>query len=255
MIFAIVMLFFLPGFLLIQAMFPKKNELDENDDMLYRIVLGMAMSIVISILIGFFLASISPLEGGKGYFDTPYIVASLLMVSGVFFAIGWYRGAYPFTGRSTEPVPKLPIPRRNFERIQELLEDWQVYKKKILEYEREIKREDDDRKRNKYIDKRKRLLNRLKEIELRIKFLSDEKTRDKEGDELYDQIQELIYQWRKLRVKLEDLELQLVLARKKGQESKESKLLKKRERLKKKVEELGREITDLKDEVDEEGGR
>jgi len=44
-LFAIILLF-LPGFLLVQALFPKKNELSEEDDWLYRIVLSCVLSIV-----------------------------------------------------------------------------------------------------------------------------------------------------------------------------------------------------------------
>lgn len=248
-ILAIILLFFLPGFLLIQALFPKKNELDEEEDMLYRIVLGMAMSVVISILVGFFLASISPIDGGKGYFDAPYIVVTLLSLCTIFFVVGWYRGAYPFLGRSAEPIKPLPIPRRNLERIQELLEDWKVYRRKILEYEEIIKSAKDEKIIRRYMRRREKLLNRLKEIDLRIKFLSDVKVRDKEGEEILEQLQEYIYQWRKLREKIDDLEIKLAIAISKGEKERERYLIKKRGKLIKKIEELDRDIMMLKEEI------
>lgn len=248
-VFAIVLLFFLPGFLLIQALFPKKNELDEEEDILYRIVLGMAMSIVISILVGFALAALSPVDGGRGYFDSPYIIAALLTLCGVFFGVGYYRGAYPFLGRSTEPIKPLPIPRRNLNRIQELLADWEVYKRKILEYEAIIQNTDNDRVRNKYLKKRERLLNRVKEIDLRIKFLSDAKVKHKEGEEILEQLQDSIYRWRKVRQQLEDLELKLALVKARGERQREEYLFKKRDHLLKRIDNLEREISHLKDEI------
>ena len=51
-IVAFLLIFFLPGFMLVQVLFPRKNELDEEDDFLYRIVLGIGLSIVITVLNG-----------------------------------------------------------------------------------------------------------------------------------------------------------------------------------------------------------
>ena len=48
---------FLPGYTLIQALFPRRGELDEEFDTLYRITLGMAMSICVVILLGFVLGN------------------------------------------------------------------------------------------------------------------------------------------------------------------------------------------------------
>ena len=53
----LVLVLFLPGYTLIQAMFPRKGELDEEFDVLYRVTLGMAMSICVVILIGFVLGN------------------------------------------------------------------------------------------------------------------------------------------------------------------------------------------------------
>ena len=36
-IFALFLLFFLPGYMLVQALFPRKGELDQDFDWLYRI--------------------------------------------------------------------------------------------------------------------------------------------------------------------------------------------------------------------------
>ena len=46
-IFAAVIILFLPGFFLVMALFPKKNELSEDDDWLFRIVLSVVLSILL----------------------------------------------------------------------------------------------------------------------------------------------------------------------------------------------------------------
>ena len=105
---ALLLVLFLPGYTLIMAMFPRKNELDEEFDTLYRVTLGMAMSICVVILIGFVLGNpglgnapawegIS--DGEKGWFQTFFVATSLLAATALFFAAGWYRGAYPWLAR------------------------------------------------------------------------------------------------------------------------------------------------------------
>ena len=91
----LLLVLFIPGYTLIQAMFPRKGELDEEFDTLYRITLGMAMSICIVIIIGFILGNPSlgsaPSWGNsdedKGYFQTFFVTTSLLLISmPTFFA-------------------------------------------------------------------------------------------------------------------------------------------------------------------------
>ena len=95
-LFAIIILLFLPGFLLVQALFPKKNELSEEDDWLYRIVLSVVLSIVIAIILAFIISSLGVnKDTGKGYFTALNITLSLLVISVVLFVIGVIRGAYP----------------------------------------------------------------------------------------------------------------------------------------------------------------
>ncbi|MGQ9583569.1 MAG: DUF1616 domain-containing protein [Thermoplasmatota archaeon] len=114
-IFGLLLIFFLPGYLLVKALFPGRNELDKEYNVIYEIGLGMGLSIVIAILVGFFLGSLHQLIGfrvvdgkEKGYFDTPYIVASLLLVCLAFFAAAWYRGAFPWMGRLHPSLARVP---------------------------------------------------------------------------------------------------------------------------------------------------
>jgi hypothetical protein len=131
-ILAILLIFFLPGFFLVQALFPLKNELDEEDDFLYRIALAIAFSIVITTLDGFILGSlgVNP-STGKGYWDTPYIYGSLISISLVLFAIGWIRGAYPMLKRRGQADAPLRIPSKDKTKFYETMEDWKRYQKEL----------------------------------------------------------------------------------------------------------------------------
>jgi hypothetical protein len=100
--------FFLPGYTLVCLLFPRKGELDPEYDIVYRIALGMGLSIVIAIFVGFGLNAISSEE--QGYVSAGPLWASLVSITAVFFLGGWYLGAYPWMGvvhptlyRSTRP--------------------------------------------------------------------------------------------------------------------------------------------------------
>src|SRR6059036_1306927 len=51
---ALVLLFFLPGFLLINALYPRKGELDREYDALYRVTLWIVLSIAVTVFWSFF---------------------------------------------------------------------------------------------------------------------------------------------------------------------------------------------------------
>jgi hypothetical protein len=106
---ALIFVFFLPGFLIVNALFPRKGELDPEYDMLYRITLGVVMSVALTIFVGFGLNSlgIDPVTN-MGYFQAPYIWATLIILSILFFVLGWYRGAYAFMGRIRPSLYRLP---------------------------------------------------------------------------------------------------------------------------------------------------
>jgi len=112
-----LLVLFLPGYTLIQAMFPRRGELDEEFDTLYRVTLGMAMSICVVILIGFVLGNPSLgnapdweglSDGEKGYFQTFFITLSLTVATVLFFGIGWYRGAYPWMANLHPSLARAP---------------------------------------------------------------------------------------------------------------------------------------------------
>ena len=92
----LLLVLFIPGYTLIQAMFPRRGELDEEFDTLYRVTLGMAMSICIVIIVGFILGnpalgnapSWGNSDDDKGFFQTFFVTTSLLIISILFFVAG-----------------------------------------------------------------------------------------------------------------------------------------------------------------------
>ena len=113
----LLLVLFLPGYTFIQAMFPRRGELDEEFDTLYRVTLGMAMSICVVILIGFVLGNPSLgnapdwegwSDGDKGYFQTFFVTTSLTAATLLFFGIGWFRGAYPWMANVHPSLARAP---------------------------------------------------------------------------------------------------------------------------------------------------
>ena len=105
----IAIVFFLPGYTLVGLLFPRRGELDPEYDIVYRIALGMGLSIVIAIIVGFMLNAISTEE--QGYVSAGPLWASLVSVTAVFFAGGWWRGAYPWLGMVHPSLYRPPPPR------------------------------------------------------------------------------------------------------------------------------------------------
>lgn len=186
-VFGLILIFFLPGFLFVQALFPRKRELDKEFDWLYRITLAVGMSIVIVILLGLILGSIPPdEETGKGYFQgstkgEPYIEISLLSISAILFVIGWYRGAYPFLGRIHPSLARAPpgikIREGRYDELSVELETLAYEREKLR---RRIKKIEKSPKRTKsakefYERKMKELEEELKDIEGRIKQLEEKR--------------------------------------------------------------------------------
>ncbi len=152
-ILVIILIFFLPGFFLVQALFPRKNELDEEDDLLYRIVLGIVLSIVITTFDGFILGSlgVNP-STGKGYWDTPYIIGSLIAISAVLFVISWFRGAYPFLRPRSVDKLAINISKKDKSQFYRLMDQWKKLEKELERYndrysEGDIKDEEEYKKK------------------------------------------------------------------------------------------------------------
>src|SRR2546425_3793566 len=75
---ALVLLFFVPGFLLINALYPRKGELDREYDALYRLTLGIVLSIAVTVFWSFFLNSLGINEATDlGYVVGPNIAGGI----------------------------------------------------------------------------------------------------------------------------------------------------------------------------------
>lgn len=110
---AVLLTFLIPGFLLVNVLYPRRGELDREYDFLYRLTLGIVLSIAVTVLWGFFLNSLGVNEStGFGYVQTPYIAAGLIGLSLLFFVLGWWRGAYPWIARIHPALTRVPKPGR-----------------------------------------------------------------------------------------------------------------------------------------------
>ncbi len=105
----LAIVFFLPGYTLVCLLFPRRGELDPEYDIVYRVALGMGLSIVIAIFIGFALNAVSTEE--HGYVSASYLWPAFLAVTGLFFVGGWLLGAYPWMGMLHPSLYRSPRPR------------------------------------------------------------------------------------------------------------------------------------------------
>jgi hypothetical protein len=169
-IVSIFIIFFLPGFFLVQALFPQRNELDEEYDLMYRIILGIVLSIVITTLDGFILGSIgiNPATG-KGYWDTPYIFGSLIGISIVLFIIGWYRGAYPLLGRGVKTEAPLEIPKNDRDEFYKNMDQLKKLQKQLDKYNHLLLEGlEDDKEKEKIKTKISEISKKIDEIEKKL---------------------------------------------------------------------------------------
>jgi len=183
---ALVFVFFIPGYLLINALYPRKGEFDPEYDTLYRVTLGIVMSVAITIFVGFGLnyLGINP-ETGLGYFQGPYIWVILIILTILFFFIGFFRGAYPFMGRISPKLHRLP-PRdekstliyrkedsQKVVKLQELAAKRERLKIKLGEYEKKMKIYTGEEK-NTIDNKKRRIQRELSALDKEIRKLEDE---------------------------------------------------------------------------------
>lgn len=197
LILALVLLFFLPGWTLINALFPRKGELDREYDALYRITLGIVMSIVVVILYGFGLNSLGIQPGPPppapqfGYFNAGNLWVGLTVITLAFFLSGWWRGAYPFLGRIHPKLARMPPPDKHsmaaelehdkatLAKLRDLAAEREKLRRRIKDYERRIQLHSGEAKDH-YTRQRNEAKSRIREVDASLKAL--EKAR---AEELY----------------------------------------------------------------------
>ncbi len=106
---AILLVFFVPGYFMTKALFPRPREFSDELPEVYTAAFSMCLSIAITILTGIFLAMLPPdPASGLGYFQLPYIVMALLFVTAACAAIAWWRGAFPVLARISKRLDRRP---------------------------------------------------------------------------------------------------------------------------------------------------
>jgi hypothetical protein len=186
---ALVLLFFLPGYLLINALYPRKGELDREYDGLYRLTLGIVLSIAVTVFWSFFLNSLGVTEvGGRvvGYVVTPNIAGGLIGLALAFFALGWWRGAYPWMTRLHPSLARAPKPgpgellteeerdHRIRLQLQELATKREALRRSIKDAERRMQMQSTEARAH-YEDLRDRSRVELKSVEAKLKALEEER--------------------------------------------------------------------------------
>lgn len=164
---SVLFMFFLPGYTLINAIYPGKGELDEELDILYRIAYSIGISVAVVVIIGFILG-----HTFNGGFKAINIWVSLVSLTILFFFIGWYRGAYQslsfISPRLTmaEPVVSKHGDEnsKKVKRLQELAKKRVILKKKI--------------KSSKDEGERKKAERELEKIEKKLKELEKDREED-----------------------------------------------------------------------------
>ncbi|MBS3817317.1 MAG: DUF1616 domain-containing protein [Candidatus Thermoplasmatota archaeon] len=182
-ILAALFIFLLPGLTLVNALFPRKGELNEELDLLYRFTYGLGLSVVIVILIGMLLGDVLTSMTGQGYFVGINIWLALVAVTVSFFLLGWYRGAYswlryihPTLDRSEEAEegPRGDDEREEVKKLQELWKEQSLLKKKIKKTEKKMEAGSKEMREH-YEEKKEELQERLEEVEKRLKELEKER--------------------------------------------------------------------------------
>ncbi len=183
---ALVLLFFLPGYLLINALYPRKGELDREYDALYRLTIGIVLSIAVTVFWSFFLNSFGVNQSGFGDVTAPNIAGGLLGLSAAFFVLGWWRGAYPWMVRLHPSLARMPKPgpgellteeerdHRVRMKLQELAERREALRRAIRDAERRMRLQSTDA-RSHYESVRDRSRTELKVLEAELRKLEEER--------------------------------------------------------------------------------
>jgi hypothetical protein len=185
---AFPLVLFLPGWTLINLLFPRRGELDREYDALYRITLGIVMSLVVLVLYGFFLNALGTNPATDlGYFTAPNLWLGLSLLTLAFFAGGWWRGAYPVMGR-LHPALKRPAPRekasilgdidvdaKTLEKFRDLAGDREKWRRAVRDADRRVTLHTGSMKTH-YEEKRKEAQEKLREVDAAIQRLEEQRS-------------------------------------------------------------------------------
>ncbi len=108
-VFVFIFMIFIPGFTFLRMIFPRRGELGGDYEDLYQFTLSLLISVLILILLGFSLDALSDVAD-TGLVRPKYLLGGLGLLSLIFFAIGWWRGAYPIMGYIHPALARHPQP-------------------------------------------------------------------------------------------------------------------------------------------------
>lgn len=187
-ILAFPLVLFLPGFTLVNVLFPRRGELDREYDLLYRVTLGVVMSIVVLVLFGFALSALGvDAATGLGYFTAGNLYVGLGGMTTAFFVGGWWRGAYPSLGRLhpalRRPPPKeaasilgdLDVDRKTLSRFRELAGERERLRREVRDADRRVSLHTGSMRKH-YEEKRTDAQARLKKVDDALQGLEEERT-------------------------------------------------------------------------------
>ncbi|MFQ5838357.1 MAG: hypothetical protein ACE5HJ_06200 [Thermoplasmata archaeon] len=119
----LILLLFLPGYLLVNVVFPARGSLGGDLDSLYRVFLGVLLSVSITIIYGSLLVILVP-SPGRVLFLPQYLWPGLTVITILLFLGGVYRGAYPriSTWLGRPPARPLERPQEGRELLERLTE-------------------------------------------------------------------------------------------------------------------------------------
>ncbi|HII40016.1 MAG TPA: DUF1616 domain-containing protein [Thermoplasmata archaeon] len=190
---ALVLVFVLPGLLLVNVLYPRRGELDREYDALYRLTLGIVLSIAVTVLWGFFLNSLGVQPGGvTGYVQAPEIAEGLIGLSVLFFVLGWWRGAYPWMARVHPSLARVPKAgpeslltdeekdHRVRMKLEELAESRERLRRTIKDYERRMQLQSSDA-RSHYEARRDAARAELRRVETELRKLEEERATELYG--------------------------------------------------------------------------
>ena len=184
---ALLLIFLLPGYALVNALYPRKGELDREYDGLYRVTLGIVLSIAVTVLWSFLLNSLGVDPGtGLGQVRDVNIAAGLLGLTAAFFVAGWWRGAYPWMVRLHPSLARTPAPgpadllaeeRRDHKvrlRLQDLAVRRERLRRAIADSERRMRLQSAEA-RSHYEEKRDAARRDLEGVEAELRKLEEER--------------------------------------------------------------------------------
>jgi len=189
---AFPLVLFFPGYTLVNVLFPRKGELDREYDALYRITIGIVMSIVVLVFLGFALNALGiDASTGLGYFTAKNLWASLSALTVTFFVVGWWRGAYPVLARLhpslARPPPREPtsllgdldVDGKTLMRFRELAGQREKLRREVRDADRRVSLHTGSIRKH-YEDKRKDAQEKLHAVDHAIQKLEESR-----AEELY----------------------------------------------------------------------